>query len=151
MFPLVYLCIFVHVWALGRSTAAALWIDKQELAFICRSRIHFLQERRDERSYFWPQLCTVHLTFLQYKHCAQSPENDKFAAAEWHNTSISRQNCKCTCARRWMSCCCVSSWALISICAVGLKNEPIECGVLELAVLHLLSPSGPAGVSWSPI
>lgn len=140
VFPLMYFCMFLHVWALKSDTAAALWIDKQELAFICHSRLHFLQERREERSYFWPQVCKMHLTFLQYKRFAQLPGNDKFAAAEWHQTSISQQNCKCTCAWKWMNCCCIRSWALISICAVGLNNEPIECGVLEPAVLHLLTP-----------
>lgn len=106
VFPLVYFCMSVHVWALQNDTAAALWIDKQELAFICHSRIHFLQERKEERSNFWPQVCKVPWTFLQYKHFARLPENDKFAAAERH-----KQNCKCTCAWKWMNWCCVSSWA----------------------------------------
>lgn len=142
----MYFCMFVHVWALRSDTAAALWIDKQEVAFICHCRIHFLQERRKERSYIWGLQSAFN--FLQYKRFAQLPENDKFAAAEWHKTSISQQNCKCTFAWKWMNCCCVSSWALISICAVGLNNEPIECGVLELAVLHLLTPLRP---HWSQL
>lgn len=99
----MYFCMFVHVWALWSDTAAALWIDKQEVAFICHSRIHFLQERREERSYFWLQVYKVHLTFLQYKRFAQLPENDKFAAAEWHKTSISQQNCKCVRGSEWIA------------------------------------------------
>lgn len=55
VFPLVSFCTFRHAWTLGSDIAAALWIDKQELAFIYHSRMHFLRRRRAERSYLWPR------------------------------------------------------------------------------------------------
>lgn len=120
--PPVYFCMFIHVWELGSNTAAALWIDKQELAFICHRRIHFLQEGRPERSYFWHQVCKVHWTFF-FAVQTLWPITGK---ALWHRAAISQRNgCEHTCARRSMNYCCVSSPARISICAVGFNNEPI--------------------------
>lgn len=54
----VCVCLFVcvHVWVLA-SSATALWINKQELAFICHSRINLLQEQSwEQRPGRWPQV-----------------------------------------------------------------------------------------------
>ena len=47
------MCVYIYI-----CTATALWINKQELAFICHSRIPLLKERSGEqRPRRWPLVC----------------------------------------------------------------------------------------------
>lgn len=65
--------LHVHV-----HSTVAFWINKQEVAFICHSRINLLQQqRREQRPLHWPQVCaeSCHL------FCNTNIENESWCSA----------------------------------------------------------------------